>query len=258
MTGRKIGRKITGIFLMILTAIALISPANALVCVTMSNGSEWNDAKIKVDEAAYFTFRVYNSSADGRLCEDGTYEINVELIDSDYKIDEIFNWSIDSPSFDMKNGENKQVLLTLTPKELGAHTIKVTTKLIPKGSGGTQMVYTTSAKINAAVSLEGDKSFNEIPFWKVRKDCPNGLVVKEGEECPKLCENGAKAYESKGEECPEDSEKNNTVFLGAGNSETIFWGGLGGAIATIAILALVAYKRKQEAQMIDGTYNVEQ
>lgn len=250
-------RKIASISLLILIAISMVGSVNAIVCNTMSNGNVWKDAKIKLEEPAYFTFRVYNSSADGRICDESRYEIDVELVDEDRQIEEVFEVSLDSPSFDMEDSENKQVLLTLVPKEMGFFVIKVTTKLIPKGSaGGTQLIYTTSAKINASVSLEGDESYNEIPFWKIRKDCPNGLVVKQGEECPVLCEDGSKIYQSKGEICPEDRP---VGFLGLlSETNAIVWGGLGGALATVAILGLVAYKRKTEAKALDENFNVDQ
>ena len=247
-------RKIERVLLLFLIAISMSSLANAIVCITMSNGNEWKDAKIKLSEPAYFSFRIYNSSADGRICDASNYEINIELIDSDKKLEDVFEWTMDTPAFELENGENQRGLLTLIPKELGFYTIKVTAKLMPKGEGGTQLIYTTSAKINASVSLEGDESYNEIPFWKIRKDCPNGLVVKEGEECPRICKDGTKILESKGEKCKEDQID---FFASLGlKGEMIFWGGIGGILATIAILGIVAYRRKQ-AYAINEEYNAE-
>jgi hypothetical protein len=247
-------RKIERVLLLFLIAVSMAGFANAIVCITMSNGNEWKDAKIKLSEPAFFSFRAYNSSADGRVCDTSNYEINIELIDSDKKLEDVFDWTVDTPAFELENKENQRVLLTLIPKELGFYTIKVTAKLMPKGEGGTQLIYTTSAKINASISLEGDESYNEIPFWKIRKDCPNGLVVKEGEECPRLCKDGTKILESKGEKCKEDQID---FFASLGfKGETIFWGGIGGILATIAILGIVAYRRKQ-AYATNEAYDAE-
>jgi len=243
MNWRKLGN--ISLFLIL---ICMLGSANAIVCITMSNGSEWKDAKLKLNEPAYFSFRVYNSSADGRVCDSSSYEIEITLVNEEGEyLEEVFDWEIDSPYFDMVDGQNKRVLLTLIPKKLGYYTVNVMTKLVPKNAEGTKLVYATSAKINASISLEGDESYNQYPFWKVRKDCPNGLVVKEGEECPRLCEDGTKVFESLGEKCPEDEVDFWTSIGLAGRGEIILWGGIGGVIATIAILGAVAYKRKQEA-----------
>lgn len=238
-------KKIRSISL-ILIAICMLGNANAIVCITMANGNEWKDAKIKLNEPAYFSFRVYNSSADGLECDKSSYEMEIKLIDSEKKLEEVFEWEFDNQAIELNNGENKRILLTLTPKELGFYVVNVTVKLVPKNAEGTTLIYTTSAKINASVSLEGNESYNEIPFWKVRKDCPNGLVVREGEECPRICEDGTKIYESKGERCPED-QLSLWGSLGLSNrGEIMLWGGIGGVIATIAIFGAIAYKRKQK------------
>ena len=246
MEARKLGSLLLAIF------IAMsIAGASATVCNTMSNGAEWKDARLKINTLSYFSFRVYNSSADNRICDTSDFAIDVELEDSTQKLDDIFDWEIDTQNFTLLNGESKKILLTMKPKQNGQFTVKITTKIMPKNSGGTQLIYSTSAKINASVSETGDESYNEVPFWKIRKDCPNGLVVKEGEECPKLCKDGTKILESKGEKCKEDQ-----IGFFAGKSELLLWGGVGGAIATVAVLGLVAFRRKHEATA--GSYNAEQ
>jgi len=183
-------------------AIALIGSANSLVCVTVGNDQTWNDAQLKIGEKAYFTLVVYNNSADGRFCDTAKYGVFL-TVEGDIELTDILDYEIDITEFTLSNQEYKRVLITITPKVEGYYELRVTAAMMPEESGGTTIKYGSSARIKAHFSETGEEKFSEVPFWTVRKDCPNGVVVKEGEECPReVCDDGSFAYGD--DYCPED------------------------------------------------------
>ena len=197
--------KIIRTAMVIFLAIALITNVQGLVCVTISNDSTWNDAKLKIGEEAYFSLVIYNSSAEGKYCEPARYGIT--LTTEAGNIDDIIAYEIDPIITEIKSGGYARALIKITPKVEGYYKIKATTTLEPaEGSGGTRLLYGASATIKAHFSTTGEEKYNEVPFWKIRKDCPNGIVVKEGEECPsRVCEDGTFKYGN--DLCPEDQEE---------------------------------------------------
>jgi len=202
--------KIIRTTMVIFLAIALITNVQGLVCVTISNDNTWNDAKLKIGEEAFFSLVIYNSSAEGKYCEPARYGIDLSI--EGENIDDIISWEIDPEITEIKSGGYARALIKITPKVEGYYEIKATTTLLPKeGSGGTKLLYGASATIKAHFSTTGEEKYNEIPFWKIRKDCPNGIVVKQGEECPsRVCED--KTYRYGNDLCPEDKEQATGIF----------------------------------------------
>ena len=170
---------------MIIAILLIANTAFSLACITMSNNANWKDAKMTEGEEGYFSLLIYNTSADGRICDTGEYSVEIELQDiPETNVEELFDYTIEPQLFELSDGETKQVLITLTPKvESGNYKIKATAKKLPPQGGGTKMIYTTSAFIHTTIGTE--KNHGEIPFWVIRKDCPDGTVITKGEECPK-------------------------------------------------------------------------
>ena len=196
--------KIIRTMLTIFLAIALITNVQGLVCVTISNDNTWNDAKLKIGEEAYFSLVIFNSSAEGKYCEPANYGITLTTKEGT-NIDDIIDYEIDPAELPIESGGYARALIKITPKIEGYYEIKATTTLIPKDTGGTKLLYGASATIKAHFSTTGEEKYNEIPFWKIRKDCPNGIVVKQGEECPnRVCED--KTFRYGNDLCPEDME----------------------------------------------------
>lgn len=204
----KIIRTVMVIFLAI-ALIFLITNVNALVCVTISNDNSWNDAKLKIGEEAYFSLVIYNSSAEGKYCQPSTYGIDLSMEGGN--IDDVIDYEIDPEIFPIKSGEYARALIKITPKVEGYYEIKATTTLMPEEAGGTKLLYGASATIKAHFSETGEEKYNEVPFWKIRKDCPNGIVVKQNEKCPdRVCEDGTFKYGN--DICPEDKEPVTGLF----------------------------------------------
>jgi len=192
------------IILTLIMGLMLLSTANCLVCVTISHDSTWNDAKLKIGEEAYFSLVIYNSSAEGKYCEPARYGITLTT-EEGINIDDIIAYEIDPEIIEIKSGGYARALIKIIPKVEGYYEIKATTTLLPEEGGGTKLVFGASATIKAHFSTTGEEKYNEVPFWKIRKDCPNGIVVKQGEECPsRICED--KSYRYGNDICPEDEE----------------------------------------------------
>jgi len=155
------------------------------------------------DIPSYFSTRVYNSTTGGGSCDPGTYSMELSLKDSEFTVDQIFDYEFTPEEMFIGDGGNARVLLTLTPKvSSGEHTVLMTAKR-KNTSGGTAILSTSTAKINVLIGDNPVTDFAEIPFWIFRKDCPGGFVVSEGEECPRTsCLDGTWVY---GDElCEED------------------------------------------------------
>jgi len=78
-------------------------------------------------------------------------------------------------------------------------------------AGGTKILSASTAKMKITVGDSADPRFSAIPFWRIRKDCPGGFVVRQDEECPRLCESGQAADEQG--KCPEDKEEPNVIVV---------------------------------------------
>lgn len=187
-----------GIQIIILVlCISLIAPnIFALAsCVTMSTGGV-NEISTQKDVPNYVSLRIYNSSAQaGTICENGNYVLTAEILSVndnsslsvDAKVSDYFNYSFSENNFDLTNGENKQILLTLNPIQDGTYKIKIiTTKQPVEGAIGTSIISSTSANITVNVGdglgeITGGTA--ELPFWTTHKNCPDGTVVENTETC---------------------------------------------------------------------------
>lgn len=173
---------ITRVVLLTIFLAAAIQGAVALSCINISTGGT-EDMILEPNTQNYVSLRVLNSSADGRICESGIYGIQVELYDSNDKLEDILEYSLNDNNFALSSGENKRVLLTLIPEEFdGNYRLKVTAIKYPTATEGTIFIYTTSALIN--IRTDNNGTITERPFWVDRVDCPDGTVITKGEECP--------------------------------------------------------------------------
>lgn len=229
-----------GLFLIFLL-VALPASSMALpsqYCVTISQGIDWEEVKMKRGEPTYLSTRVSNSSAQGDYCEPGVYEVTLEMEAGNVEIGDIFDWEVEPNNFELGNGDDQRVLVTLTPKvENGTHNVLIIALRRNPGEGGTQIFQKTKARLTAVIGEELDSEYAEVPFWTIRKDCPGGYVVRKGDECPRICESGKLAGDDG--KCPEDEEA--VQEDGAGE------GGAGSAgisfemvVAITAVLAAVA------------------
>lgn len=250
--------KIIRSLLTICLAIALITNVNALVCVTISNDNSWNDAQLKIGEEAYFSLVIYNSSAAGAYCEPSNYGITLTT-EEGINIDDIINYKIDPEVFPIKSGGYTRALIKITPKVEGYYEIKAITTLLPEDTGGgTKLLYGATATIKAHFSTTGEEKYNEIPFWKIRKDCPNGIVVKQGEECPtRVCED--KTFRYGNDLCPEDKQPMGLFSFNIGDinlGDDVLLG-IAAIILAIGIMGGIAYfafvrkPKLQEAEMYE-------
>lgn len=178
---------------------------SALSCIGISQDQRWDLVEMTKDVPGYFSTRIYNSTAGAGECEDSDYAMSLSLQSSnELKLEQIFNYEFEPQRMFIGNGGSTQVLLKLTPKvSSGEYTVIMTVTRQNPDEGGTSIVSSSSARINILVGNNPVTDFSEIPFWTVRKDCPGGFVVKEGEQCPRaVCMDGNLAY---GEDlCPED------------------------------------------------------
>jgi hypothetical protein len=188
----------------LLFLIAVSPAAHSLYCVGITQGVDWDDVKLQNGTPAFFTTRIYNTSSGGGYCEPGEYTLSLSLRDSPAPLDEAFSWELKPDKLSLSDNDNQQVLLTLTPKIDGQFTVVITVTRGNPGSGsGTKIVSTSAARINITVGNAGDSKFTTVPFWTVRKDCPGGFVVKQGEDCPHACEDGSASVNGV---CLEDSQ----------------------------------------------------
>lgn len=210
--------------LAVLCFFLAIAPAfHAMACVSISQGTDWGAIKMEMGKTAYLSTRVYNSSAAGYYCDPATYQIEATMASLDFRMEDIFDVNVSPPSFDLQDSENRQVLVALTPKvQNGKYDLLITAKRGNPGMGGTQIFSTASAALTAVVGNGTDPRYSDIPFWTVRKDCPGGFVVRQGEECPRICDDGRTA-DSEGK-CPEDSA--GKLSPGAGGNENQAPGGI--------------------------------
>ena len=208
--------------LAVLCFFLAIAPAfHAMACVSISQGTDWGAIKMEMGKTAYLSTRVYNISAAGYYCDPATYKIEVVMASQDSRLEDIFDVNVSPPSFDLQDSENRQVLVALTPKvQNGKYNLLITARRENPGMGGTQIFSTASAALTAVVGNGTDPRYSELPFWTVRKDCPGGFVVRQGEECPRICDDGRTA-DSEGK-CPED----NAGKLATGGNENPAPGGI--------------------------------
>ena len=222
--------------------ITLLPSVFSLACVGVSQGHDWNGIVIEIDEESYFSPRVYNTtSVEGAECQDAWYHIELDFLYLDEKVEDYFDYDFDIERFHLKGGETKQVLLKLKPKvDYGNYTLKITAV---REAGQTAMmsyVFTSSAKLTVFIGEETTGAYDEVPFWKERKDCEGGFVVREGEICPKLCPNGEIILET--EECPIiESQKPvlETVEEEEGIADEIL---VGSGIAVLFVIGLIGFK----------------
>jgi len=192
----------TAIFLFILFTI---STAHSLICVTITQSNDWDGVKMVKGKSYFFTTKIYNNSAGGGYCDPGNYEVKLKLENKSLLFDDIFDGNAAPKTFTLNNNGDMQVLVTLTPKvDFGKYTVLVMAERKGSGGSGTSIISTATAKIKTIVGDESDPDFTEVPFWMIRKDCPGGYVVRQEEECPRLCENN-KAADEDGL-CPEDKK----------------------------------------------------
>lgn len=179
---------------LVLICLALATPSIwAASCIAMSNGGT-NNINVQNGVPSYVSLRIYNSTIDKGICEDGTYTLKAELVNDDLtdpfgknSILTFFDYSFSDNNFQLTNGENKQSLLTLTPKKSGVFIIKITATKNPTIVLGSSIVSTTSALIK--VEAQGADAVvqpvaQEVPFWTTHKNCSDGSVVLKSQKCP--------------------------------------------------------------------------
>lgn len=254
-------KKMKKIILVLLVMIFTIQTVQALACVGISQGHDWNRVIIEPDRESYFSPRVYNTTtAEDGECQDAWYHMELDFLTLDENIGDYFEYEFDNERFYLKGGETKQVLLKIKPKiEYGKYNLKITT--IREAGASTMMsyVFTSSAKLTVSVGEETTGEYDEVPFWKVRKDCEGGFVVRQGEICPKLCPDGTIVLVT--EKCPVEETKEvifeEKITEDEGFLEEIF---MGGGIAIIFVLGLIGFKffgRKKE-QSTFGDYEAQE
>lgn len=192
--------------------------AYSYVCVSITQPLEWDSVKMEKDSNYYFTTRINNSMSSGGYCEPGEYEISLSLDKQEISFGDIFDWNANPKRMLLNNNESRQVLLTLSPKvSTGKFIVFITAKRFAAGSeGGTKIISSSIARMKVTIGDGSDLKFTELPFWVVRKDCPGGFVVKQGEECPRPCADGSPAVNGV---CPEDSAGNLSPGAGPGENQ---------------------------------------
>lgn len=179
-----------------LIALFFLPNAFSLSCVGISQDQRWELVDMAKDVPGYFSTRIYNSTAGAGECEDADYVMSLSLQSSELSLGQVFDYEFEPERMFIGNGGSAQVLLTLTPKvSSGQYTVVMTVTRQNPGEGGTSIISSSSARINVLVGNNSVTDFSEIPFWTVRKDCPGGFVVREGEQCPRaVCMDGNLVY----------------------------------------------------------------
>lgn len=200
-----------GCLALFLIVLFIASHVYSLSCVGLTQSVEWNDVKLQKGGLAFFTTKVLNSSSGTGYCEQGYYTIELSLQEKEFELDEIFDWNVDPATLALNDNDSAPVLITLIPKvDFGKFTLLIRATR-SNSAGGTKIMSASTAKMNITVGDSADPRFSAVPFWRVRKDCPGGFVVKQGEECPRLCESGQVADEQG--KCPEDKEEPKVIVV---------------------------------------------
>ena len=234
----------------------------ALSCVGISQGAGWDEVNLEKGVLSYFSTRIYNSSAGGGYCDPGYYTVELSLTSEDIEIGQIFDYNVSPAEMFLDNGENRQVLLSLTPKvESGHFTVLVTVKRRPPEAGGTSIISTSTARISILIGNNPDTAYLEKPFWTQRKDCPGGFVVKQGEQCPsKVCLDNSFVYGNglcpeelealrKQEEAQKANETVPTGFFGLPVSAESAVGFAGILVAIIAVAGSLLYVQRLKREL---------
>ncbi len=200
-----------GFLALFLIVLFIASSVYSLSCVGLTQSVEWDDVKLQKGNPAFFTTKVLNSSSGTGYCEQGYYTIELSLQEKDFELDEIFDWNVDPATLALSDNDSAPVLITLIPKvEFGKFVLLIRATRT-NSAGGTKIMSASTAKMNITVGDSADPRFSAVPFWRVRKDCPGGFVVRQDEECPRLCESGQVADEQG--KCPEDKEAPNVIVV---------------------------------------------
>jgi len=172
------------IILIALCLMIVMQGAFAASCIVMSTGGV-SDMDLEYNTNNYVSLRVYNSNPDDSvICDSGEYHVSIELIEPHNDLDTFFDTSFDVINFNLENGQNQQVLLTINPDvDSGDYKFRVTATKSPTGTVGTGsvMVVTTSADITATVTNNGSNT--DKPLWVDRVECADGSTVNSGETC---------------------------------------------------------------------------
>ena len=250
--GEKMNKKILLSFIVFIT---LIPSVFSLACVGISQGADWNGVVIEIDGESYFSPRVYNTtSVEDAECDDAWYHIELDFLYLDEEVSDYFDYEFDNERFYLRGGETKQVMLKLKPKvDYGNYTVKITAVREAGHSTMMSYVFTSSAKLTVFIGEETTGTYDEIPFWKERKDCEGGFVVREGEICPKLCPNGEIILET--EECPITEPQKPVLAVALEDEESFSEEILVGAgIAVLFVVGLIGYnfygKRRDPTHVI--------
>ena len=175
---------IFGFFLAIAMTTAFAE--NQRICANIAGQY---DTVLEQGKEAYFSFRVYNSTTEqGAFCLPATFSMRVWMEGA--SIDNYFTYSLSTEKFSLLSGDNERILLTLTPKAdlpsgSDVYTIFITASRQPDATDGSIAIfYEATGRIKATIGSTADTEYSDIPFWTVRKDCPNGVVVEQGQDCP--------------------------------------------------------------------------
>lgn len=187
------------VLLIFCIAIAMPNIFALSSCITMSTGGT-SEIATQNNVPNYVSLRVYNTSAEGSICEDGVYQVKAEFVSLNGQPDPLgvkqlstyMDYSFNENNFQLLNGENKRVLLTLTPKGGGIYVIKITAMKAPlETTTGASIVSTTSALIKVVVQggaviepVQETTATQEVPFWTTHKNCPDGTVIENSQTCP--------------------------------------------------------------------------
>jgi len=169
--------------------LATVNADNARICANIAGGY---DAMLEEGKEAFFSFRVYNITTEyGAYCLPAVYTVRVWM--EEKEVSDYFEYSLTTEMMALNGGENERTLLKLELKpdrpkpETGREGYKVfvtATREPETGGGSVAIYYEATGKVDVIVGTEMDEEYAEVPFWTMRKDCPDGAVVKEGEECP--------------------------------------------------------------------------
>ena len=194
-----------------LIALFIAGPVYSLSCVGLTQSVEWDDVRLQKGVPSFFTTKVLNSSSGTGYCEQGYYTIELSLQEKDFELDEIFDWNVDPATLSLSDNGSAPVLITLTPKvEFGKFVLLIQATR-SNAAGGTKIISASTAKMNITIGDSADPRFSDVPFWRIRKDCPGGFVVKQGEECPRVCQDGQRA-DAEGK-CLEDAGQPKVVVV---------------------------------------------
>lgn len=158
--------------------VFLVNGVFSLACVNLSLGGA-TELHMSQGQSQEVELRLYNTSADGGLCETAFYESSIMLLEPvGGKLSDYFDYYFSEGKFELKNTENKQVILNLKPKiKTGNFRLLITATRNPTVTEGTPIIYTASNDFVVLVDEKYKQKEEGIIGFFVNNNYLGGIVI---------------------------------------------------------------------------------